>query len=60
MTHYRQLAREERYLISQLLQMGHSRRAIAARLGRAPSTVSRELSRVDLASALCASESLTL
>ena len=45
MTHYKQLAREERYLISQLLQMGHSQRPIAAKLGRAPSTVSRELKR---------------
>jgi len=45
MTHYRQLAREERYLISQLLQMGLSQRAIAAKLGRSPSTVSREVRR---------------
>ncbi len=45
MTHYRQIAREERYLISQLLQMGHSQRAIALRLGRSPSTLSREIKR---------------
>ena len=43
MKQYKQLAREERYLISQLLKMGFSQRAIAARLGRSPSTVCREI-----------------
>lgn len=42
---YKQLIRDERYLISQLLQLGLSQRAIAQQLGRAPSTVSRELRR---------------
>ncbi|MFT3857655.1 MAG: IS30 family transposase [Aquabacterium sp.] len=45
MKQYKQLAREERYLISQLLHAGWSQRAIAASLGRAPSTVSREIRR---------------
>lgn len=45
MKHYKQLAREERYLISELLKLGFSQRAIAARLGRSPSTVSREIRR---------------
>lgn len=43
MKHYKQLAREERYLISELLKLGYSQRAIAAQLGRSPSTVCREI-----------------
>lgn len=43
MKHYKQLAREERYLISKLLKLGYSQRAIAAQLGRSPSTVCREI-----------------
>lgn len=45
MKHYKQLAREERYLISELLKLGYSQRAIAAQLGRSPSTVCREIRR---------------
>lgn len=45
MTHYRQLAREERYLISAYLKAKWSLRAIAAELGRSPSTISREVRR---------------
>lgn len=45
MKHYKQLAREERYLISKLLKLGYSQRAIAAQLGRSPSTVCREIRR---------------
>jgi IS30 family transposase len=41
----RYLAREERYEIARLVEAGHSVRAVAARLGRAPSTISRELRR---------------
>lgn len=41
----RYLDREERYEIARLREAGMSMRQIAARLGRAPSTVSRELSR---------------
>ena len=37
------LSREEREEISRSLRCGESRRAIAARLGRAPSTISREV-----------------
>jgi len=42
---YRQLTSEERYLISAFRIEGHSQARIAARLGRAPSTISRELGR---------------
>ncbi|KGM38587.1 hypothetical protein JY96_21645, partial [Aquabacterium sp. NJ1] len=45
MTHYRQLAREERYLISAYLKANWSLRAIAQELGRSASTISREVSR---------------
>lgn len=45
MKHYKQLAREERYLISELLKLGYSQRAIAAQLSRSPSTVCREIKR---------------
>jgi transposase, IS30 family len=41
----RYLGREERYEIARLREAGLSARAVAARLGRAPSTVSRELAR---------------
>ena len=41
----RYLDREERYEIARLADAGHSVRAIARRLGRAPSTISRELRR---------------
>ena len=41
----RYLSREERYEIARLHDVGTSVRQIAARLGRAPSTVSRELRR---------------
>jgi transposase, IS30 family len=41
----RYLDREERYEIARLRETGLSMRAIAARLGRSPSTVSRELRR---------------
>ena len=42
---YRQLASEERYLISAFRIEGFNQAQIAARLGRAPSTVCRELAR---------------
>ncbi len=42
---YRQLTSEERYLISAFRIEGHNQARIAARLGRAPSTISRELRR---------------
>jgi transposase, IS30 family len=42
---YRQVTPEERYAIAALVRQGCSRRAIARDLGRAPSTVSRELAR---------------
>jgi len=45
MTHYRQLAREERYLTSAYLKAKWSLRAIASELGRSPSTISREVRR---------------
>lgn len=45
MTQYQQLAQHERYLISELLKLGLSQRAIALRLGRSASTVCRELKR---------------
>lgn len=41
----RYLDREERYGLARLLEAGHSQRQIATLLGRAPSTVSRELAR---------------
>src|ERR1035437_4351034 len=46
---YRHLIQEERYQISALHEAGFSQQAIAAKLSRAPSTVSRELSRNRLA-----------
>lgn len=45
MRQYEQLAQHERYLISELLQLGLSQRATARRLGRSPSTISREVRR---------------
>jgi IS30 family transposase len=42
---YRHLIQEERYQISALLEAGFSQGAIAAKLSRSPSSVSRELSR---------------
>ena len=45
MKHYRQLTQEERYQISALLELGSSRRKIAQRLGRSPSTIGREIER---------------
>src|ERR1035441_1770716 len=47
---YRHLIQEERYQISALLEAGFSQGAIAAKLSRSPSSVSRELSRNRLAS----------
>jgi IS30 family transposase len=41
----RYLGREDRYEIARLREQGHSVRQVAARLGRSPSTVSRELAR---------------
>jgi transposase, IS30 family len=41
----RYLDREERYELARLRELGYSMRAAAARLGRSPSTVSRELAR---------------
>ena len=41
----RYLDREERYELARLLELGLSRRQIAARMGRSASTVSRELDR---------------
>ena len=46
----RHLIQEERYQISALLDAGFSQGAIAAKLNRSPSSVSRELSRNRLAS----------
>jgi IS30 family transposase len=40
-----QLSMEEREVISQMFAAGHSRKAIAQRLGRPPSTVGREIKR---------------
>jgi IS30 family transposase len=40
-----QLSMEEREVVSQMFVAGHSRKAIAARLGRARSTIGRELRR---------------
>jgi len=45
MRHYRQLIQEERYQISALKEWGLSNAAIAHRLARSPSTISRELTR---------------
>ena len=44
-TTYRQLQAEERMTIASLMQQGCSVRAMARTLGRAPSTVLRELGR---------------
>jgi IS30 family transposase len=41
----RYLSRDERYELARLLDSGLTQRAAAARIGRAPSTVSRELAR---------------
>jgi len=41
----RYLDREERYELARLLELGLSRRQIAARMGRHPSTIGRELDR---------------
>lgn len=43
----RYLGREERYELARLREAGHSVRWIAKRLGRSPSTLSRELRRND-------------
>lgn len=45
MTQYRQITSGERYAIAALRRQGHSVRAIARNLGRAPSTISREVRR---------------
>lgn len=45
MATYQQLTREERYQISALLKAGHSKTEIARQLGRAYSTIKRELER---------------
>ena len=45
MSHYTQLAREERYQIYALMKAGHSQSKIAEILGRNKSTVSREITR---------------
>jgi transposase, IS30 family len=42
---YRQITSEERYAIAALRRQGYSSRAIARDLGRAPSTISREVAR---------------
>ena len=42
---YHQITSEERYAIAALRRQGYSSRAIARSLGRAPSTISRELAR---------------
>lgn len=54
MSHYHHISTEERKSISELFYAGHAIRQIAARLGRSPSTVSRELrrNRSDVASAV--------
>ncbi|MDQ1494345.1 MAG: hypothetical protein QOG69_828 [Actinomycetota bacterium] len=41
----RYLSRDERYEVARLIEAGLSMRAVAARIGRAPSTISRELAR---------------
>lgn len=45
MATYQQLTREERYQISALLKAGHAKTEIAQQLGRAYSTIKRELER---------------
>ncbi len=45
MSHYTQLAREERYQIYALMKAGHTQSKIAAILGRNKSTISREITR---------------
>ena len=54
MSHYHHISTEERKSISELSYVGHAIRQIAARLGRSPSTISRELrrNRSDVASAV--------
>ena len=54
MSHYHHISTEERKSISELFHAGHAIRQIAARLGRSPSTISRELrrNRSDVASAV--------
>ena len=54
MSHYHHISTEERKSISELFYAGHAIRQIAARLGRSPSTISRELrrNRSDVASAV--------
>lgn len=54
MSHYHHTSTEERKSISELFYAGHAIRQIAARLGRSPSTTSRELrrNRSDVASAV--------
>ncbi len=42
---YRQLTSEERYALSMLRKQGHNQATIARILGRAPSTISREVRR---------------
>lgn len=41
----RYLDRDERYELARLLEVGHSQREIADRMGRSPSTICRELAR---------------
>lgn len=43
--HYRQLTENERYQIYALLKVGLDKTAIAAQIGRSPSTISREITR---------------
>ena len=45
MNKYHQLTREERYRITCLMGMGLSQAEVAQRMGRSPSTISRELRR---------------
>src|SRR5581483_1093752 len=45
MAKYEQLSLEERIKLDLLLKAGKSQRAVAAALGRAPSTISREVAR---------------
>ena len=54
MSHYHHISTEERKSISELFYAGHAIRQIAARLGRSPSSTSRELrrNRSDVASAV--------
>ena len=44
-TWHRYLDRDERYELARLLEVGHSQREIADRMGRSPSTICRELAR---------------